>query len=166
MAVGKKTVFKLKTAIFCLITMACFGSATLHAEPKPWIWSWDQPHWKNLDFEPYLETARHPHNSQWDESLWKPEDWVALSRNDGEKLMRDLYSAGIIRDQYTDNDIPVLEIGPTFYRLGGEDKRRVVRTVDYLYGITNARDHGMFYLYDWSTEEAIGIYTKHGLQLQ
>lgn len=140
-------------------------SSMAYAEAKPWVWSWWESHWDGLDFNPYMEEGKHPHNSQWDESSWKPEHWEAQSP-DALDVVKGFYFADILRDQYVDNDLPVLEVGPAFYMLGGQDKRRVVEMVDYAYGITSEKEFGMFMLYDWKTGKAIGSYTQYGLQLQ
>lgn len=152
-------------ASFTVVTAIMSFSSAAYAEPKPWIWSWWESHWDNQDFIPYLEDGKRPHNQQWNESEWRPEHWEA-QRPDAMTVIRGFYASGILRDQYQDNDIPVLEVGPGFYMLGGQDKRRVAEMVDYVYGITTAKQNGMFMLYDWQTEEAIGSYTKYGLQLQ
>ena len=140
-------------------------AANAYAEPKPWIWSWYPSHWTNLDFEPYLENGKHPHNSQWDSVKWEPADW-AQQRESGKHVIEGFYRADIIREQYVDDEIPVLVVGPSFYLLGGHDKRRVAEMVDSVYNITDTRKNGIFMLYDWETEKAIGSYTKYGLQIQ
>lgn len=145
------------------ILLLCATNA--QAEPKPWIFGWSPSHWENLDFEPYIEPAKEPHNSQWNNSTWRPEDWIA-QRDSELDLIRDFYSADIIRGQYLDNDVPVLIVGPGFYKLGGQDKRRVADTVDHVYDITDSDIFGMFLLNDWNTKKTIGAYTQYGLQLQ
>ena len=152
-------------AVLALICGILSFSSTAYAEPKPWVWSWWEGHWDGLDFEPYLETAKHPHNTQWDESQWRPEHWEAQAES-APDVVRGFYFADIISDQYVDDGVPVLEVGPGFYMLGGEYKRRVTAMVDYVYGITREKEFGMFMLYDWQSKEAIGAYTKYGLQLQ
>ncbi len=137
-----------------------------HAKPKPWVFSWWLSHWDNLDFKPYPDNTRHTHDMQWNKSLWKPDHWIAQRGGDGTKLIQGFYKAGIIRDQYEDDDIPVLEVGPVFYELGGEDKRRVMATVDAVYGITSGAENGMFTLTDWRSGQMIGAYTRYGLQMQ
>ena len=153
--------FGFLAAFMLVFTMV----SNAYAEPKPWIWSWYPSHWTNLDFEPYLEDAKHPHNSQWEDSKWKSEHW-AQQRESGKHVIEGFYRADIIREQYVDDDIPVLVVGPSFYLLGGQDKRRVAEMVDSVYHITDTRKNGMYMLYDWKTEEAIGSYTKYGLQIQ
>lgn len=157
---------KIKALAMLILTLGVLSfSSGAYAEPKPWVWSWWESHWDNLDFEPYLEDAKHPHNSQWDNSTWKPQDWEA-QRKSSMDVIKGFYTADIVRDQYTDDDVPVLEVGPGFYMLGGQDKRRVAQMVDYVYGITTSKKDGIYMLYDWRTEKAIGVYTKYGLQMQ
>ena len=153
-------------ALFLVVTMACAMSGQAQANPKPWIWGWWPSHWRNLDFKPYLEDPKQPHNSQWNGANWHPQDWVDQRDSDENKLIRGFYYADILRDQYEDDGVPVLEVGPAFYMLGGQDRRRVAETVDYVYKVTEQRVDGMFMLYDWRTKKAIGSYTRYGLQLQ
>lgn len=150
---------------FIALSMICVVSGAARAEPKPWIWGWWPSHWRNLDFKPYLEDPKEPHNNQWDRQNWQPQDWIA-QKGGADNLVRGFYFADILRGQYEDDGVPVLEVGPNFYRLGGQDKRRVAGTIDYIYQITAARDDGMFMLYDWNSKKPIGSYTRYGLQLQ
>jgi hypothetical protein len=137
------------------------------AGPKPWIWSWGSDHFKNQNFQPYINDPRHPYNFQWDYQNWKPENWVEATRDkESMKLIRDFYFADILRDQDMKLGVPRLIVGPAFYQLGGQDKRRVLATVDSVYGVTTARENGLFMVYDWYTKKPIGIYTRDGLQLQ
>lgn len=146
-----------------VVVISCFSSVS-YAESKPWVWGWWESHWDNLDFIPY-QNGKHPHNSQWDESKWQPAHWQA-QRADAMSVVNGFYTADILRGQYVDDDIPVLEVGPSFYLLGGQDQRRVVEMVDYVFEMTNRKKNGMFQLYDWKTKKPIGAYTEYGLQLQ
>ena len=143
----------------------CFANAAEQG-PKPWIFSWWPSHFDKQDFNYYVENARHTHNSQWNDSLWTPEMWLARYDGNGERLIHDWYHAGIITAQYDEDDVPVLEVGPGFYRLGGQDKRRVAATVDHIYGITAMAENSMMYLYDWNSGDQVGLYTRYGLQMQ
>jgi hypothetical protein len=143
-----------------------FSTQQAFAEPKPWVFSWGPSHFKNHDFEPYLDRAKFPHNSQWSDKDWKSEYWVQQRDNDEMKMLRSLYFADIFRDQYFDDEIPVLEVGPNFYNLSGYDKRRVTALVDDVYEVTASHEDGIFMIYDWHTRKTIGVYTKYGLQLQ
>lgn len=146
--------------VFCL-------SHPAKADPKPWVWSWGMGHFKNQTFQPYINDPRHPYNFQWDSQNWKPQDWVETTKNkEAMKLIRDFYFADILRDQDEKLGVPRLTVGPAFYQLGGQDKRRVLATVDSVYGVTTAHENGLFMVYDWYTHKPIGIYTRDGLQLQ
>ena len=162
-----KNINKILCAAVFAVGVVCVNLAPnpAHAEPKPWIWSWWPSHWENMDFEPYLEPGKDPHNAQWDQKIWKPADW-AVQKGSSQDVLKGLYTAEILNDQYVDDDIPVLEVGPNFYHLSGFDKRRVVAMVDDVYQITASKQDGMFMLYDWRTKKAVGIYTAHGLQIQ
>lgn len=133
------------------------------AEPKPWIWSWWPGHWDNLDFNPYLEDPPHTHNSQWEAANWTPEYWANKNGGDAMKMIAKLYKADVLRDQYIEDDIPVLVVGPVFYDLGGYDKKRVTEMVDYAYKvITPATPDAIFFIVDEETGDQIGTYTKYG----
>ena len=134
--------------------------------PKPTIWAWWPSHWDNLDFKPYIDHPTHVHNGQWDQDNWTPADWAAQRGGENMKVIDGFYKADIIRSQFTDDDVPVLEVGPAFYMLGGQDKRRVVEVIDDEFRITSGKLNGMFMLRDWRTRRDIGSYTAYGLQLQ
>ena len=74
------------------------------------------------------------------------------------------YSSGIVTDQYSDDDIPVLEVGQRFLELSDQDKRRVAMFIDDTFGITKA--HGLFLIYFHKHETPVGLFTSEGLQLQ
>lgn len=151
-------------ALFLALLGGMAGMAK--AEPKPWYWSWWPSHWHQGMWEPYLEDAKHPHNTQWDHKVWEPADWAAQRPNGNEQVIKGFYTAQILHSQYMEDDVPVLAVGPNFYHLSGYDKRRVVQTVDDHYQITASRLNGMFTVTDWRTRKPIGLYTAHGLQLQ
>lgn len=152
-------------AVFSFIIMGCLSPSTAQAEPKWWIFGWNSDHWYKQDFQPYLENGHHPHNSQWDNKDWEPEDWIA-QRSTSHELVDGFYRANIIDEQLICDDIPVLKVGPGFYRLGGHDKRRVTETLDHIYQITSRSQNGVFMLRDWKSNKTIGSYTKYGLQIQ
>lgn len=116
-------------------------------------------------FKPYIEDSRDVQIPQWAHKDWYAEDW--LSQHDGLRLVKGFYEGDILRDQYVDNkELPVLVVGPNFYHLSGYDKRRVVFTVDRVYGITESNLRGAFLLQDWKTKEFIGTYNRNGLRMQ
>jgi hypothetical protein len=164
----------ITAAILSIFLVLCGTGSAMAQGPKPWIFSWWPSHWEDLNFEkPYLEPGKEPHNSQWSHIDWAPQDW--LNQYDHElTLISDFYRAEIITDQYVRRAwfglgkeiIPVLEVGPAFYRLGGQDKRRVTDTFDEVYGITGSKMFGMFVLEDSITGRQVGTYSQYGLAIQ
>ena len=148
-----------------LSVMTLFSS-NAQADDKWFYSSWPIGHFKDLDFSKrYLEEAKIPHNRQWDGELWEPAVWIEQKRG-GLRLINGFYKAGILEEQTVEDNIPYLHVGPQFYNLSGYDKRRVVETVDEVYEITSADADGMFYLFDNHQSRVVGIYTRHGLQIQ
>lgn len=157
----KNCVYLALVMVFAFSTLALSQSA--QADPKPFIWDWWPSHWENLDFNPYMEGAPHAHTSQWDHSNWMPEHWVEQANGDGLLAVGKLYKAGVIKDQYVDDGVPVLVVGDAFYYLGGYDKQRVMQLIDHVYGITTNQMHnGIFKICDSRTDDEIGVYTKYG----
>lgn len=149
-----------------LLPALLLAAGTAEAAPKRWILGWGPSHWGRLDFAPYMEPAKTPQNTQWAADPWDPQHWIAQRGRDT-ALLHGFYSADVIRDQYVSwRGMPVLEVGPGFYVLGGQDKRRVTETLDHVYNITAGRPNGMYILRDWRNDKTIGVYTAAGLQLQ
>lgn len=114
---------------------------------------------------PYLEDGKTPHLSIYEHDTWTPQDWIS-SRGSASEVLDDLYKSGVITDQYERGGTPVLEVGPNFMKLSGQDKRRVAAFVDHMFRITDSNASGMFHLYDQKTCDPIGLYAQNGLQLQ
>ncbi len=146
-------------------TLLVFAQNPVHAEAKPWVWGWWPSHWKNLDFKPYLGNQQISQRSLWDDDQWTPEAWIK-DAGDAKRIMRDFYAYDIVSDQYVgDEDIPVLEVGETYMRLSGLDRRRVLQFVDHVFGITKGEEDGMFYVYYRELDDdPLGVYNKYGLQ--
>lgn len=125
---------------------------------------WGHP---NTNFlQPHLNDAKTPHSMQFHGDGWSPEVW-AENAGGAEKVMGELYYAGIITDQYKD-DVPVLEVGRPFLQLSQQDQQRVTAFVDYVYGITTSKPQGMYYVLfkEKRIKKIIGVYSEQGLQLQ
>lgn len=138
------------------------------AEPKPWMFGWWPGHWEWTSykkFHPYLENGKETQNQQWAAEDWYVQDWLAQNE-DSFKLIDGFFRTDILRKQDEDDGVPVLIVGPQFYRLGGLDKRRVVTTLDTVYGITESGERPMIILKDWHTKREIGTFTKAGLTLE
>ncbi|HPD83644.1 MAG: hypothetical protein R3D88_05535 [Alphaproteobacteria bacterium] len=116
------------------------------------------------EFQPYLENTRELQIPQWEDTNWYVEDWTV--QESGMDLIKGFYKADIIRDQKVGREkLPILVVGPNFYRLSGLDKRRVMTTVDHVYGITEIKPNGSFFLEDWYTHKKIGVFDENGLRL-
>lgn len=130
-------------------------------------WGWSKKHdyyVEGTKYNPYLENSRHLQIPQWEHKDWYAEDWLA--QKDGMELVRGFYAADILKDQVEGHaDLPVLVVGPNFYRLSGFDKRRVIHIVDMVYGITREKKNGSFVLMDWDTKTSIGMFDQNGLRL-
>ena len=141
---------------------------TAFAEPKPWRFGWWPGHWEWTSykkFHPYLENGKETQNQQWAAEDWYVQDWLSQNQ-DGFKLIDGFFRNDILREQTTADDVPVVIVGPNFYRLGGFDKRRVMTTLDAVYGITESGEHPIILLKDWHTKREIGYFTKEGLQIE
>ncbi len=134
--------------------------------PNSWDWNGGRRTWEQTTFKPYLEKPVFRRIPNGTVKPGSPADWSA-QRKDGEaEVIQGFFNVGIFKRQYTDDDVPVLEVGPRFYDLSGYDKRRVLRVLDDQYKITSAHENGMFTLTDGRTGKPIGLYTANGLQLQ
>jgi hypothetical protein len=160
----KRTLFVAIASLFILT------SASSDAEAKKYLFKtfWPESHWWGLDYEPYRYNAKNPQETQWSHGETKqkfdPAHWIN-TRGGISNLVRGFYQNDLIRDQYLDDDLLVLEVGPNFYNLSGYDKRRVLSIIDKEYGVTTRLTYGVFYLRDWKSDDDIGLYTRYGLQL-
>ncbi len=118
------------------------------------------------EVRPYLNDSKIPHNVQWANDTWKPEDWTQGKGGNARNVIDGFYAADIITDQYEDGDTPVLEVGQGFMKLSELDKRRVVMYVDHVFKVTDAAPDGMFYVRHKKSDKVLGIYNKDGLHLQ
>lgn len=112
----------------------------------------------------YTQDGKTPQSAVHDMDPWTPEVWTK-NRGSEKSVMDDFYINGIITDQYMDDDAPVLEVGQHFMELSGNDKRRVVEYVDSVFGVTERGGPGVIVLEHWKAREAVGVYTRQGLQL-
>ncbi len=156
-----------------LICMGILGAAWLPApvfaqsyDATPFYHNKETPTWQEYQkYNPYLENGKETQNQQWADQDWYVQDWVAQSAND-KALVDGFFRSDILRDQTSEGGVPVLVVGSNFYRLGGFDKRRVITTVDAVYGITEGGKERTIVLRDWKTRHQIGVFTKDGLQLE
>lgn len=158
--------------LILLIFFVVSVSGTVSAETKFFLspsvnMGWGQNHQFYREYKkyhPYLENSRHLQIPQWEREDWYVEDWT--SQTDGMTLIQGFYAADILRDQKTGHaDLPILVVGPNFYHLSGLDKRRVVTTVDAVYGMTTQFKDSSFVIEDWRTCRPIGTFDQYGLRL-
>ncbi len=151
-----------------LLVFLCLA-APAQAEPKPSPFWWPSNHEKWESAKKHtrmLENGKHTQNSQWRDQDWYAQDWISQRGGDGMALIRGFYDNRILHDQKQDDGTAVLVVGPHFYRLSGFDKRRVVQTVDAVFGMTRRDPHAVIRLKDWHTRRDVGVYNEYGLSLQ
>ncbi len=149
--------------ILALAVMSAQGAQAA----QRWV-GWWPGHWQWVEykkFNGYLENSKHTQNQQWADEDWYVQDWLSQNQ-DKFKLIDGFFKSDIFREQAEDDGVPVLVVGPNFYRLGGFDKRRVVTTVDEVYGVTANGAYPVIVLKDWYTKRQIGVFNKEGLQIE
>lgn len=151
---------------FLTVCVGAAGHADARSRNHPLAWVEGPSIWDTTkQYQPYLENAKHPHPSQWADRDWYAEDWIA-QRQSGLQLVQGYYNSDIIRNQDVDDGVAVLIVGPNFYHLSGYDKRRVVHTIDVVYGVTARQQNATIMLKDWHTKRHIGYFDHEGLTLQ
>lgn len=97
-------------------------------------------------------------NEEWDTKDW-PKDW----REDISMIK--LFRGGIFRKHYIkDKKMPVLVVGPTFYKLSDLDRNRVLKFFTDESGVLKG-NYDILELVDWGDNKIIGSYTKDGMFL-
>lgn len=149
--------------MFMLFFLAAFVPSIASAGGlSKYIWGPPQS-----DFvRPYLETAKLPHNARWAEDEWISQDWVDARGGNPVDVVNGFYRAGIVTDQYFEDEIPVLEVGQGFIDLGSQDKRRVLAFMDEVFGVTKSEGVKVILVYSHKHNKLLGVFTAHGLQLQ
>jgi hypothetical protein len=107
--------------------------------------------------------AQNQHPQQWNGQDWEPALWNKSWTP--ERAVKSLYANGTFFRQYVrGKKVPVLEVGPTFYKLSDLDRRRSLKL---LADQNNVFDKGfnMVELRDWSTKDVVGNYTPQGMHL-
>ncbi len=115
---------------------------------------------------PNLHDAKTPHNIQFANDDWTPEDWVDETHT-AQDIVSGFYDAGIITDQSPGMfGKPEIEVGQGFMSLSDRDKTRVIRFVDHVSGFTKREKGGAVVISHAASGDNIGIFTSEGLQLQ
>lgn len=126
-------------------------------------WIFNLP--EHAEFTPLMSNTdpQHQHPAQWAGQDWDTTMWP--KNLTPELALRRLWAIRVFTAQYAEDQKPVLEVGPTFWKLSDLDRRRAVKLVaDYTHVFE--RGHKMIVLRDWSSKDNVGTYTDKGMQLK
>jgi hypothetical protein len=97
-------------------------------------------------------------NEDWDPKKW-PKQWNSNS------VMIRLFNGGIFKTHYLkDGQLPVLVLGPNFYKLSDMDRRRSLKLFADQSGVLK-KGYNIIELVDWGDNKIVGSYTKDGMFL-
>jgi hypothetical protein len=103
------------------------------------------------------------HPNQWDGQDWDPNQWGPGWTT--EAVLKKFFKARIFTKRYMSrNNIPAVELGPTFYKLSDLDQRRTLKLLTDQ-GNIFGQGYQTVHLVDWSTHDVIGVYTPKGMFL-
>ena len=95
---------------------------------------------------------------EWDTKAWTA-GWTP------EIAIHKFFKARIFNDQYMRRGgIPVVELGPAFYKLSDLDQRRTLKLLTDYFDVFG-QGYDVFELGDWSTRDMVGTYTRKGMLL-
>lgn len=126
-------------------------------------WIFNKP--DHYEFSPLVSNSdpltQHP--SQWDGQDWDPSKWGPGWTP--QIVLKKFFKAHIFERQTVGrNGAPVVELGPTFYKLSDLDQRRTLKLLIDQSGIFSRGYHAVE-LDDWYTREPVGFYTPKGMFL-
>lgn len=108
---------------------------------------------------------RHPQQwdgQDWDATAWNGKKWTEKS------AIRKFYDNRVFAGQEYVEDgkrkVPVLDLGPTFYKLSDLDQRRALKLVTDQANIFGQGNRAVI-LRDWKTRGVVGTYTPKGMFL-
>lgn len=106
---------------------------------------------------------QHRHPAQWAGQDWDPSMWGANWTP--ETTVQRFFQGRVFHRQYTRNGkMPVLEVGPTFWKLSDLDRRRSLKLLAD-YSDVFGKGFQMIELRDWYTRKIVGSYTEKGMLL-
>lgn len=122
---------------------------------------------EHYEFLPYTSNhdPQNDHPQQWQGQDWDPSMWNAQWTP--ETAVHKFYQARIFTRQYMTrgkNGLPVLELGPTFFKISDLDQRRTLKLLVDDSGVL-ADGFDVVVLKDWYTKDVVGSYTARGMQL-
>lgn len=128
----------------------------------------DNKYFQQPEFSEFLSThsnhdAQNQHPQQWAGQDWDPAAWnkswtpeVAIDKFYENRVF---HKAFLRRGK-----IPVLEVGPMFYKLSDLDQRRALKLIADHEGVFTG-GYDMIELRDWQDHSVIGSYTQQGMIL-
>ncbi len=112
---------------------------------------------------PWNHDAQNQHPQQWQGQDWDPSMWN--EKWTPEVAIKKFYAAHIFHRQYVRYQrYPVLELGPTFFKLSDLDRRRTLQLL-MDYNDVFSKGYDAVELRDWYTKELVGSYTRKGMLL-
>lgn len=137
-------------------------------------WVFQRP--EHYDFLPMTSNhdPHHQHPQQWDGQDWEPAAWDGQKWT-AETALKGFYKNHTFHKQYMGGaervnnpkvqaQIPVLEVGPTFYKLSDLDQRRALKLLAQ-YTEVFERGYTQIDLRDWKTRSSVGHFTPKGMFL-
>lgn len=104
-----------------------------------------------------------PAHAVYSEQDWEPDQWKAPWT--AEFAIRKFFQMRIFERQYMRyGQVPVVELGPVFYKLSDLDQRRTLKLLTDQAAVFE-HGYGVVELVDWSTHDLVGSYTQSGLSL-
>lgn len=136
-------------------------------------WVFQRP--EHYEFLPMVSNRdpHHQHPQQWEGQDWEPTAWneqwtpeIALKNFYKNRTFHRQYMSGATRlnNPKVQAQVPVLELGPTFYKLSDLDQRRALKLLADYTGVFE-KGYQIIDLHDWRTRESVGQYTAKGMYL-
>jgi hypothetical protein len=125
-------------------------------------WLFNKP--EHYEFSPAVSNFDpvNDHPMQWDGQDWDPSMWRA--GDDPRTVLRRLYIVRFFTAQYGERGVPVVELGPRFWKASDLDRRRGLKLLaDHTQVF--AQGHARIVLRDWHTKKEVGVFTPKGMQL-
>lgn len=120
---------------------------------------------EHYEFTPLVsnQDPQNQHPAAWDGQDWDVSKWEKGWTADS--ALQKFFKARIFERQYMNGDkMPVVELGPTFYKLSDLDQRRTLKLLTERMAIFK-KGYNVVGLADWSTHDMVGTYTPKGMFL-
>lgn len=157
--------------VFLAVSAHAFGDtdrtynrSVLGIKPLGPDWMYNKP--EHYEFSPLKSNTdpQNQHPAAWEGQDWDPNQWNADWTP--EIAVKQFFRARIFDAQglSADGKIPVVTLGPKFYKLSDLDQRRTLKLWSQYTGVFD-NGYSAVRLIDWWTNETIGAYTPKGMFL-